>query len=258
MNLYTSLEEARELLRERYAQTDLRQAIEKELGEYFMPAFSGGLKSVTTRQLCTPDQGFLLFYHRSLNELKAAPLALSYYQDKFTHLNEEKKGLGRLRVYQNEKKYTVDIIHFTPNEGKQIKEVCLIDGESLVDFHKSLFSLTNVIVDTFDNSSWYKQFASAKEYYYYLLLHFVCHGVLFESFVTDFRDKESSFTQQVVVPAIEKIQEKFGVTPMIVQMYPDEQTLEEDYFWWTYPEKVNEYLQKRFLQHGYKMREVHF
>lgn len=257
-DIYTSIEQVEQLLAERGSDENLKKKIEDELGDNLISIFKNSSPlSVAFRQLCSPDNGFVSFYERS-QQLKLKPAVLEYHQDLFVHFNEEKKGLGRLRLRLEEgTPVMVDIINFFDNEKKKLGEATLKDGEKLVEFHHRLFPIagyTDVVL--FDNSQWFKNFKNASEYYYYLLLHFVCHGVLFETFIIDPEDSEGEFTRSVILPALQRIYENFGVQPLIIQQYPDIQTKEEDFYWWCYPNRVNDYLIKYSLDRGLDFKRV--
>ena len=245
LNIYSSIEDAKFELEKRRLDFDLVKKIEAELGDKLIPEFNDEPRAVSFRQLCTPDNGFESFY-QSAKKLNLKTLVLEYHKDLFVHFNDEKKGLGRLRLLlEDNSRATVDIINFFENEKKKLDEVVLKDGENLLQFHHKLFTIASYQeVNLFDNSAWFKSFSNASDYYYYLLLHFVCHGVLFETFILDLEDKEGEFTKSIVLPSIQKIKDKFGVLPVIIQQYPDNQTEAEDFFWWCYPKAVNDYLVK--------------
>lgn len=256
-DIYTSLEDAKVELEKRRLNFDLIQRVEEELGDKLISEFRTEPRAVSFRQLCTPDNGFVLFYD-SAKILNLRPLVLEYHKDLFVHFNDEKKGLGRLRLLlEDQSRVTVDIINFFENERKKLDEVVLKEGENLLQFHHKLFTIASYQdVDLFDNSTWFKSFSNAADYYYYLLLHFVCHGVLFETFILDLDDKEGEFTKSIVLPAIQRIKDKFGVSPLIVQQYPDNQTREEDFFWWCYPKVVNDYLVKYSESKGLVFKKI--
>jgi hypothetical protein len=242
-NTHISLDEARSELFKRWNDIELKKKIELELGEYFMPQFSDRPRGVSFRQLCTPEHGFTFFYQCS-KYIGSVPLILEYHDDIFTHLNEEKKGLGRLRVTLEDKtKATVDIMDFHANEKKKLGECILGDGEKLVDFHRKLFDVSEYEIDILENSKWFHNFGTPSNYYYYLLLHYVAHGVAFENMESDEDDEKGvAFINNITTPAIKKIEEKFGVKPLIVRLYPRNQDAEEDFYWWNYPSNVNKYI----------------
>ena len=71
----------------------------------------------------------------------------------------------------------------------------------------------------------------------------MAHGVLFENVESyDENDGGAPFIRDVTTPAIQKIEEKFGLKPLIVRMYPQDQTDEEDFFWWDHPKSVDDYI----------------
>lgn len=220
---------------------ELRERIEKELGDKFMPSFKDKPRGVTFRQICSPDNGFTFFYQCS-KYVGAEPLILEYHDDIFTHINEEKKGLGRLRMtLEDGTKATVDIMDFHANEKKKLGDVIIKTGEKLVDFHRNLFEVSGYKVDFLENSKWFHSIGKASEYYYFFLLHFVAHGFLSEN-LSEGDDKQKGFADDIMTPDIIKIKEKFGLHPLIIRSYPDNQNDEEDFYWWSYPPNVNEWV----------------
>jgi hypothetical protein len=241
--MHLSLDEAREELKKRWKDEKLKKKIEVELGDKFMSAFNNGPRGVSFRQICSPDNGFTFFYQCS-KYIGAEPLILEYHDDIFTHINEEKKGLGRLRIVLDDGiKATVDIMNFHENEKKPLSKVKIKSGENLVDFHHNLFNLMKFDVNFLENTDWFKNIGHAQDYYYYLLLHFIAHGVLFETFSLDERERgEAEFVNNIVISNIKKVEEKFGLKPLIVRSYPENQDDDEDFYWWCYPSNINDFL----------------
>lgn len=241
-SIYVSLDEAREEIKRRWNDVELKKKIEDELGDKFMPQFSEKPRAVLTKQVCVADNGFLFFYYCA-KYINAEPLALEFLGDTFVHFNEEKKGLGRPRlVLEDGSKVIADMISIKDNENKKLNECVLMTGENLIDFHRKLLEVSGYKIDIHDNTSWYNNIGHASKYYYFLLLHFVAHGILFDVFQTDEDESENSFTAKVVLPAIEKIEQKFGVKPLFFRHYPQDQTDEEDFYWWCYPPEVNKWI----------------
>lgn len=242
-DLYLSLDAAREELRKRWNDLELRRRIEDELGDRFMPNFKENPRGVVFRQICSPDNGFIFFF-QCAKYIGSDPLVVEYHDDMFTHLNAEKKGLGRLRVTKKDgTKVTVDIMNFHDNEKKLLKDVTLLsNGEKLTDFHRNLFAISGYDVEFLENSKWFHDIGRASDYYYYYLLHFIVHGVLFETFFDEGISNEDRFTSEVIYPTIKKIEEKFGIKLLIVRSYPANQKDGEDFYWWSYPSNVNEYV----------------
>lgn len=242
-DIYVSLDEARNELKKRWTDESLKKAVLDELGDNFMKDFEDGPYSVLFRQICPADNGFVFFYQCS-KYINASPLILEYRDDIFVHFNEEKKGLGRLRVVLEDKsKALVDIMDFHENEKNKLGDIRIKTGEHLIDFHHNFFKILKCQIDLRDNSKWFKNIGSAERYYYYFLLHFLAHGVLFDVFQTDEDDeKEDVFTKNVVLPTIKKIKERFKINPLIVRLYPEDQNEEEDFYWWCYPPNINDFI----------------
>ena len=258
-NIYLSLDEAREEIQKRWNNLELRKKVEEELGENFMVNLQEKPRGVVFRQICSPDNGFTFFYQCS-KYIGVEPLVVEYHDDMFTHMNEEKKGLGRLHlVTADESVVMADIMDFHENEKRKLGDCVLKAGEKLTDFHRSLFGVAGYKIELLENSKWFHNIGMAKEYYYYLLLHFVAHGVLFEYFSLDSREKgEAGFVEAIVLPNIEKIKEKFGVIPMLIRDYPENQTDKEDFYWWSYPPAVNEYLLNYVQKNKLALKNVNF
>lgn len=234
---YYSLDEAREEIKKRWNDVELKKKIEEELGKNFISFFSSdNPRSVLFRQLISPDNGFYFFYQES-KYIDTKPTIVEFLDDIFVSFNEEKKGYGRLHINDN----YVDVMDFHENEKLPLKDLTTKNGGSLVEFHHNLIKESGLSVDIFDLSDWFKSIGKAKDYYYYFLLHFLAYGVLFESFISDDEDeKECVFTKTVVLPAIEIIRQKFNLDPIIIKMYPDNQTEAEDLYWWNYPPYISE------------------
>jgi len=255
--IHLSLDEARDELAKRWENVELKRAIEVELGEHLLADFNDKPRAVLTRQLCSPDNG-LDFFIRRAKYINASPFGWEFHGDTFVHFNEEKKGLSRLRVLLGVGvKATIDIFDFHKAERKALGEIALNTGEKLVDFHHALLNLSQFKIETRDNTLWFKQLGHASDYYYCLLLHFVAHGVLFTNFEF-FEDdgSESVFMRDVVNPAIEKIEKKFGMKPMFVRMYSQNQDDDEDFYWWSYPKAENDYIVDYAQKNKLKIKNI--
>jgi len=99
-------------------------------------------------------------------------------------------------------------------------------------------------VDIFDNSQWLiKKGHKPADYYPYCLALFICHGILFENFSAD--EKEKHFTNEVILPAMNKVKEHFGVKPLIVQLVPQHEI--SDRYWWCYPDYIEKEIPKEWV-----------
>ncbi len=254
--IHISHDEARSALRERWNNADLKKAIEDELGEHFMSQFSiERPRGVFFPEICTPSNGFPLFYYGAMY-VGTEPLVLEFHEDIFVNCNKEKKGLGKLRVeLEDGSRATINIMAFHENEKRKMGECTLKTGEKMVEFHHRLLKIYDASIELFDHSGWFKQFGRAADYYYHFLLHFVSHGVLFETFQSaEEEEYEDVFTQTVVLPAMRQIEERFGLKPLVVRLYPANQTAEEDFYWWCYPPKVNDYIVEYARKHKLTFR----
>ncbi len=242
-NIYFSLDEAREELKKRWENIELREKIERKLGDKFLPPFQKCPRAVLNRQIASPDNGFV-FLFQCAKYINAEPIAWEEDEDIFVSFNEEKKGLGRLRVIADDRsEVLVDIMNFHDNEKKKLNECVLNTGERLVDFHHNLCKFSGYNMDIYNNPEWRNGIKDVSEYYYYTMLHFIAHGVLFETFSFDEREKdEAGFVENVVLPNIDRVEKEFELRPLIVRLYPENQTDNEDFFWWSYPPHINDYI----------------
>ncbi|MFZ2038868.1 MAG: hypothetical protein WAV11_02940 [Minisyncoccia bacterium] len=238
-SLYCSLDEARKEISSRWKNQELKDKIKAELSDLFIEDFSSTPRSISFRQIITPDNGFMEFYQNS-KYLGVEPLVMEYKKDIFVSFNEEKKGLGKLRINKNGSRGYLNILDFHGSEKKPLDEVTLKNGQSLIDFHHGLMDHFGYEGTYKDFSDWFKKVGRASDYYYPLLLHCVAHGVFFETLEGD--EYENNFTKEVIIPTINKIKEKFGVAPIIVKLYPSDQTPSEDYYWFSYPPFANDYI----------------
>jgi len=250
-DIYFSLDDAREELRKRWNNLELRKKMEEELGENFIADFKNNARGILWRSLPSPDNGFTFFYQMA-KYVNTNPLLLEYLGDKFVSINEEKKGLCTLSVsLKNGERKKINAVDINLFEGKKLGEVLMKSGEKLINFHHNLFKIAGYPIEFRDITNWCNNIGKAKDYYYQYLLHFVAHGILFEFFLFEEDERENYFTNNIIFPAIEKIEKEFGLKPIVVRLYPKDQTEEEDFYWWSYPPNLNDYIinyaKKNFL-----------
>jgi hypothetical protein len=238
--IYFSLDEARAELALRRQDMQLIKKVETDLGDQKWPIFKDKPMGVLTKYLPSPDNS-LTFFIQMAHYVGVVPIVLEFLGDKFVLLNEEKKGLGRLRVFSPVgDKFTVDLVDFKANENKKISEVVTKAGEPIVDFHHRLLKEFGSDVELEDSTEWLRKPGKKIDYYRYLL-NFVVHGVLFE-YYTEEDENEKTFTREVFFPSLEKIYQNYGLRPLIVKLYPENQNEEEDFYWWSYPLNINNYI----------------
>jgi hypothetical protein len=241
IKIHISHDEAREELKKRWNNAELKSAIEKELRGNFWPEFKSRPRGLLWKNILSPDNGFMFFF-QCCGYINVKPVAFEFLGDLYMSFNEEKKGLGQIRVeLENGDKATINIMDLHRWNKKKLSEIIIKNGESLVDFHRNLLKYSGYEIEIRDNTEWTHKNGKPADWYYFYLLHFVAHGVLFESFSAE-SDRE--FLDSVVYPTVEKIEKIFGSRPLIVSLYPDpnDQSAEEDFYWWSYPKNVNNYI----------------
>jgi len=241
VSLYSSLDEARRELAARWNDRPLRAAIERELGDCLLPEFSQAPRGVLWRCLHSPDNVFTFFY-QCARYVGALPLALEFLGDRYSRGNEDKRALGKLRVdTEDGAPATFNLFSSHRWDRRPLSEIVLDDGASLIGFHRDLMQRAGFPVELGDKTDWCRARGKPAEWYYPFLLHFVAHGVLFESYTVN---KESEFYASAVFPNIERIRRRFALAPLIVSPLPepDTQTPREDFYWRSYPPHVNAWL----------------
>ena len=248
--VYTPLSEALQLLDERRKNPELLAKVEKLLKGNIPEIFKKKKCAILARQLATPNHESRRFISIA-KENNLQPVFFEYYDDKFTSNNDFKHSLGRLHI-QNGKDQNghdmienITIVDFNKYNGEKLKEVKTIWGESLIDFHKKLFSVHNINnVHFFNEENWYKKSNNEKpsEFYLNFFLLNTCFGILFENFLTSKNNAEAKFTKNVILPALEKVINLTNVKPLIVPIEPLE--LEESNFWYYHLPKVKKIISK--------------
>lgn len=237
--MYTPLEDAKEEVQKRWNNAALRREVALYLGDIPEP-FINEPRAVLWRNIVSYDLEFCEFL-RAAEVIKLEPLGLEYHEDLFCTRNADKNCLCKLSVYHGKNGNSDAIIkHFKVVDMKsadnhKFSQLKTLWNESLIDFHHRLLSKNAPDIKPFDLSAWItSKGKKAKEYYEYFLSLFVRNGVLFETFGID--GKESGFTQDVVLPAFEKVAQRFGVNPLVCPVIPPEEVSND--YWWCYPDCV--------------------
>lgn len=247
--VYTPMSEALRLLEERRNNPELMAKVEKLFtGEIPEPLKKEKMYGVQARQIATPNYDTCWFLELTKSN-GLTPVFLEYYDDKFTSNNDFKYSLGILRIHEKINKKgedieeKINIVNFSKDDGKKIKDISTISGESLTNFHHNLFKALNLQIDEksfYDNSIWFnKMGGKASSYYYNFLLLFICHGILFENFL--FEDGKD-FTKKIFLPSLEKVSIATGMKPLIVPIPPMDN--EDDSHWFSYNKIIKEYIKK--------------
>lgn len=248
--VYTPVDDAIRLLKERRGDSELTKKIEGVLGNDIpepLKDFSQ-IRAVIFRQITTPNYEIRRFVHivDALNELK--PLFAEYQDDKFTSNNDYKHSWGKILFH---KKHgapldSLTVIDLVKSDGKKISEIKTIWDEPIVDFHHRLLGCTHIPTseDFFLNiSKWLRDHGGrAKDYYVPIMFWFIQNAILFENF-TPGGSKESLFTREVFLPAFIKTYEMVGLKPLIVNLLPT--NIENEKFWLSHPFATKTYIQNQ-------------
>ena len=249
-HLYTEPRIALWELKQRRADPILKKSVRRSLGSSateILKKFSQP-RAVFFRQVATPTHETIRFL-KFAKQMGLKPLILEYYDDKFVSSeNRSKRSLGKMPIYQYTGSDGRDMVeyetvcNFNISTGKKFKDVVCLNGEQLIPFHHRLFrTLTGLNPKTycFDASDWFKSAGKkAETYYEQLLTFFIRDGILFENFMP-FRS-ESAFTKTIIAPAFERLNNIYGVKPLIVRLLPENEEMRQ--FWDAYPRKTKRHV----------------
>jgi hypothetical protein len=239
LKIYTPLSIAKREIRKRWADEKLRKKVADFLGGDIPDFFKDKPIACSVRSIISPDFEFL-FFLRIMKEFKMEFACLEYAGDKFTSSNEDKYHFGRMFFDNGKGKkggnkiVTRKIIDFNSCEGKSVNKLKTVWGENFVEFHHRMLNkiAPESVSNVYDFSSWLKRRGKdAKSFYVYYLALFICHGILFENFFA--KGNEESFTRKIVIANVKKLENMFGVKPLIVPLTPIDD--EEDLYWYCYP-----------------------
>lgn len=245
--VYTPLSEAIKILEERQKDPKLIKKIEELLnGDIPEPLKKIDKYGINIEQLATPNFDTRRFINL-VKEFNLKPFFSEYYNDKFTSNNKFKHSLGQIHICNGMHKNGEDklekmtIVNFNKYNGKKIKDVLTLWGESLIDFHKRIFEVYYPQNDFlfYDASEWLKRNGGkAEDYYEKDLLLYICHGILFENFLLT--GVGNGFTKKVFLPAFEKVKKLTGMKPLIIPLSLLD--MEDDTHWYSYDKKIESYI----------------
>lgn len=232
--IYTPLSDALKILEERQKDENIRKKVEAFLDGDIPKCFTTKEKNgYQFRQIATPNYEGQWF----IKITKAFDLGTNFCEfkkDKFTTNNNFKLSLGQIKIHSGfdkegkaiiEKKNIIDI---KENDGKKLQDVCTNWGEPLLDFHRKSFNLYGLSegIKFHDLSEWHEDHNSNSiDNYVSIFLLFITHGILFENFLID--GKEKLLTERVILPALEKVIKITGLKPLIVPVPPMDKEFDE-------------------------------
>ena len=234
--MYVSLEEAKEEVWKRWNDVELHQKVLEYVGE-LPKGFGHEPWAVMVRHIATPNFEFIRFSELA-QKTGLKPRCQEYTGDKFCTWNPDKLLLGKIAFFHGKGKRNGDkitshqVIAFQNADGKSLQAIKTVWGESLIGFHHSLVSAKLPDFEVSDITGWYRKMGSRPEFFYHRLLAlFICNGILFENFLGE--GEEEVFTRTIVIPAIQRVKNHFGLKPLIVRLLPA--VSEADQYWCWYP-----------------------
>jgi len=249
--LYTPLSVAKKEIWRRWNDKELIKKVEDFLGGDIPKFLKKKPRVVLSRDIISPNKEFFYFLDLIKQVDDISPAFIEYLDGKFVARNFNKYHLCRMFFHNGIGKKrgdimeTLNVVNFNKEEGKKIKKVKTIFGEKLVSFHHNL--LNDSIKgfnkkDIFDFSKWFNCHRKKTKFYYlhYLAL-FLTHGILFDNFIASKGEEE--FTNEKIIPSFKKLEEIFGIKPLVVPLTPVES--EDDLYWWCYPCSTKKNIEKR-------------
>ncbi|MFA7061451.1 MAG: hypothetical protein WC156_11630 [Pedobacter sp.] len=240
-DIYTSLEEAGTEIKRRWRDNGLRQQVSDYLGG-LPDCFIHEPRAVLFRNIASPDIEFHHFVEQA-ERVALKPVCLEYLNDRFCTRNADKICLAKLAIFNGRNKHGAAMISYKKvidlkaADNKKFSVIDTLWGQNFVEFHHGLLHQHLPGMEICDVSDWHNfKDRHAADYYRYFLAFFVCHGVLFENFVTN--EEEAVFYNAVVFPAMAEVTERFGVKPLIVPAIAEEKL--QDEYWWCYPAHIEE------------------
>ncbi len=253
-NFYVSVTNAEQDCKKRWENILLRTEVERYLGEV-PDIFTKGPRASFLRPVVSPNRELFDFINQA--EKTNLPIALGEFtKDIFVANNQDKYYLGMLYFYNKKGRNGGDrvkskrIISFNDSYGKCFSDIFTTWGEEFVGFHHDIFQ--ELLPEKyekyrFDISDWlFSHGKKAVDFYEYYLGLFLVHGIMFESYLLN-DEKEKEFVYEVVFPAYERLQKRFGINPLITPIFPLHENEGIDTKWMYYPEIVSNIVSKKSI-----------
>jgi len=234
-HIYTSLDDAAQEIATRAKDTGLKREVEAFVKVVPEP-MRAQPRAWLDRYIASPDHEAFTFLEKA-RRANLKPLFVESLGDRFHRENTDKLCLAEMVFLDegHEQAIKRQVINIKRSHMKVFTAIKTSWGGNFVEFHHGLFAHFMSDVERFDASEWfYTQGKNAKEYYPGMLALFVCHGILFEDFITN--DDEQRFADDVVYPAFDEVEKRFGLRPLISRLYSDAELAQP--FPWCYPESV--------------------
>jgi len=248
-DLYTSLEEAVAVLHARRRDAALCAKVEEFHREQPPDFMREKPFACLCRQIITGDNEMLRFLQLS-KDTGLSPLGLSITRDRFSGKNPDKLSYMKLPFRVRHQVRCLNIVGQI-HDGIALGDAVCRNGMNLVDFHSRMLEHGHPGwgVHVQDISKWGSDATHACLNYVRYLALFVTGGILFENFRVD-EEEEARFTRERAMPAFQNVTEQFGVRPLIVRLFSDEEV--DDPKWWCYPENLFS-VAKAIIHHGVEL-----
>ncbi|MCA9352297.1 hypothetical protein KC866_02815 [Patescibacteria group bacterium] len=180
-----------------------------------------------TRHVAVANEESKVFIHLA-NKMDLQPVWSQYLKDQFYTVSSRKMRLLYLLNSVGQKVRLVknpDIFN-----GMRLEDVSItINGNEMkmVDYHQTLWKEKIQTIDRsaicYDMSDWLQWFGKARDYYFGEMTLLLSHGVMFKDFHSGVNSQsfKTGFTDEIVLPAIQQVQDEFGLNPMIYQFKQD-------------------------------------
>jgi hypothetical protein len=233
--IYTPLEIAREEIRRRWNDLELRKNVEEFLGGAPFGTVSKPV-AYLWRAVHTPNREF----HRFIEQAKVIglqPLALEAPHDRFCTMNPDKLGLLKLTFVTGTNIHgepiirRVKIADMNLSQGLPFISIKTLWGDSFVDVHHRLLKECFPEITPMNHSPWlFALGSSPKAYYPASFAMAIYHGVLFEDYIEG--SHETPFIQDVICPTFEAVYSRFGIKPLIVPLAPENTSHYHSWAWY--------------------------
>ncbi|HCP09050.1 MAG TPA: hypothetical protein DIT25_04625 [Candidatus Moranbacteria bacterium] len=240
-DIYTPLSVAKKEIWRRWNDKVLRKKVEDFLGGELPEVFKKEPRAALFRFMTTPNLEFQIASDTA-RLLDLNFIFMEFLNDKFCTRNQDKLHLGKMIFFHqkngedaciNDRKKIIDL---EKCDGEYFKKIKTVWGEDFIKFHHRIFNEKYKKIDTFDVSEFKTNGESAYDVYLKVFALFICNGVLFENYFVGSNKDEKKFTFDVVKPAFDRIQEIFGLRPLIVPLVSYK--VDGDIFWQYYPDDL--------------------
>lgn len=236
-SVYTPISLAIRTLHERQSDLALKKKVDDFFLEHGVPKpLLDDLRSVVSRCIATPN--FEMKYFLELSDTVGLKPLILEYPGKFVNVNPDKYHLAKMYFVASQNRHLViekkNIIDFNITEGKYFSEINTLTGESIIDFHHRLFEKVHDddFVNIHDFSEWFDKTKNTQDMYYFVFFSlFITNGILFENYFS--QDKaEYDFFCKNIIGSFNKVEEYFGVRPLIVPLLPLRNELAKEWLWY--------------------------